>query len=58
MDLFMTSNKTERLIIRLSPELKKLLQIAADKDTRSMSSLIEKLIKDYLDKENITLKNP
>lgn len=38
----------------MTPKLKKALSIAAEKDSRSMSSLIEKLIKDYLDKKGIS----
>ena len=52
----MKSNRVDRLEIRLTPEMKKALSIAAERDSRSMSSLIEKLIKDYLDKEKITYK--
>ena len=37
----------------LTPGIKQALEIAAEKDRRSMSSLLEKIIIDYLDKENI-----
>ena len=37
----------------LTPGIKEALEIAAEKDRRSMSSLLEKIIIDYLDKENI-----
>lgn len=37
----------------LTPGIKNALEIAARKDRRSMSSLIEKIIVDYLDKEGI-----
>ena len=37
----------------LTPGVKEALEIAAEKDRRSMSSLLEKIIIDYLDKENI-----
>ena len=37
----------------LTPGIKEALEIAAEEDRRSMSSLLEKIIIDYLDKENI-----
>ena len=41
----------------LLPTIKEGLERAAEKDHRSMSSLIEKIIADYLEKENIPLKS-
>ncbi len=41
----------------LSPGIKEALEVAAQKDRRSMSSLIEKIIVDYLDKEGIPWTN-
>ena len=41
----------------LSPGIKKALEVAAQKDRRSMSSLIEKIIVDYLEKEGIPWTN-
>jgi hypothetical protein len=41
----------------LSPGIKGALEIAAKKDRRSMSSLVEKIIIDYLDKEGIPWTN-
>jgi len=41
----------------LSPGIKKALEVAAQKDRRSMSSLIEKIIVDYLDKAGIPWTN-
>ena len=38
----------------LTPGVKEALEIAAQKDRRSMSSLLEKIIIDYLDKEGIS----
>jgi predicted DNA-binding protein len=49
----MVDTKRETLLIRMSTNLKEALKIASKKDSRSMASLIEKLIKDYLEKENI-----
>jgi hypothetical protein len=53
----MARKKTDHLQIWLSPGLKKALKKAADKDSRSMASLIEKLIKDHLDKQGISWRN-
>ncbi|MBV9754457.1 MAG: hypothetical protein JO188_18195 [Hyphomicrobiales bacterium] len=41
--------KTERLAIRVEPALKADLELAADADRRTVSGLILKLVRDYLD---------
>ena len=41
----------------LTPGIRKALEAAAKKDRRSMSSLLEKIIVDYLDKEKIPWTN-
>lgn len=41
----------------LTPVIRDALEIAAQKDRRSMSSLLEKIIIDYLDKEGIPWKS-
>jgi hypothetical protein len=41
----------------LSPGIKEALEIAAHKDRRSMSGLLEKIIIDYLEKESIPWTN-
>lgn len=43
--------KTERINIRLSPELKEQLQRAADADNRTLTNYIETLIVRALQKE-------
>ena len=43
-------NKTDRLQIRITPELKEKLQALADAENRSISNYIENLIKIELDK--------
>ena len=42
----MAQRRTEKLLLRMAPGLKNGLKIAAEKDSRSMTSLIEKLIKE------------
>ena len=49
----MVRKKTEHLQMWFTPGLKKALKIAAYRDSRSMASLIEKLIKDHLKNEEI-----
>lgn len=44
--------KTDRLVIRITPELKSQLQAAAEADGRNVSNYIEKLIKEAIKKEN------
>ncbi|MEW5804449.1 MAG: Arc family DNA-binding protein [bacterium] len=41
--------------LRLSSELKKAIKIAAKKDHRSVASLLEKIVIDYLQKERIEI---
>lgn len=43
-------SKTDRLVIRITPELKSQLQAAAEADGRSVSNYIEMLIKQELKK--------
>lgn len=42
--------KTERIYIRLTPELKEQLRIAAKAENRSLTNYIENLIKQALEK--------
>lgn len=44
--------KTDRLVIRITPDLKSQLQAAAEADGRSVSNYIEKLIKEAIKKED------
>lgn len=43
--------KTERLEIRLTPELKEQLQAAAEAENRTITNYVENLIKHALEKE-------
>ena len=43
--------KTERLEIRLTPELKEQLQAAAEAENRTITNYLENLIKQALEKE-------
>ncbi len=44
-------SKTERIHIRITPELKEQLQAAADAENRTVTNFIENLIKQALKKE-------
>lgn len=44
-------SKTERIYIRITPELKAQLQAAAAAENRSITNYIEKLIKEAMKKE-------
>lgn len=55
--IYLAEKKTDQLLVRMTPGVKKALSIAAEKDSRTMASLIEKLIKDHLEKENISFKD-
>lgn len=44
-------NKTERLQIRITPELKEQLQRLADRDGRTVSNYVEQLIKRELEQK-------
>ena len=44
--------KTERLNIRISPELKEQLQALADAEGRTVSNYVERLIMEAVEKKN------
>ena len=44
-------SKTSRIDIRVAPELKERLQKAADAENRTISNLIEKLLKEGLEQK-------
>lgn len=50
----MTNNKTEQLSLRMSSNAKSLLRIAANKEHRSASNMVEHLVLDYCVKHGIT----
>lgn len=45
--------KTDMIALRIAPEIKRALERTAEEDARSVSSLIEKLIRDHLRKQGI-----
>ena len=47
----MAQRKTAQFNMRMDPELKEVAEKAAAADRRSLSSLIEKLLSDYLKKK-------
>jgi uncharacterized protein (DUF1778 family) len=52
----MTKEKTVSVNFRLHPELRELLQLAADLERRSMTNMLEVLILDYCKRQHITVK--
>jgi hypothetical protein len=53
----MTTVKTTTLTFRINPELKDALRIAADREHRSISNMVEVLIRDYCVHHGISI-NP
>lgn len=50
----MTSAKTEQLSLRMSPRAKVLLRIAANREHRSASNMVEHLILSYCEQQGIS----
>lgn len=44
------SRKTETLNLRVSPELKELIRLAADRDHRTIANFIEVLVREHCDR--------
>jgi uncharacterized protein (DUF1778 family) len=51
----MSRRKDETLSIRTSSDIKELLRLAAQKEHRSVASMIEVLVLDYARKNNVSL---
>jgi uncharacterized protein (DUF1778 family) len=51
----MSRPKDETLSIRTSADIKQLLRLAADRERRSIASMIEILILDYAEKHDLKL---
>lgn len=47
--------KTEAVNLRLSPRMKELLRIAAEREHRTLSNMIEALVLDYCERHGIAL---
>lgn len=45
--------RTETLNLRVTSELKELVRLAADREHRSISNLIEVLVRDYCSKNDV-----
>lgn len=54
-DLVMSRLKDETLSIRTSAEVKQLLKLAAERERRSLASMLEVLILDYADRNRLQL---
>jgi hypothetical protein len=51
----MASNKSATLTFRINPQLKEALQIAADQEHRSITNMVEVLIRDYCEQRGIKI---
>ncbi|MGL5305908.1 ribbon-helix-helix protein, CopG family [Aeromonas veronii] len=47
--------KTATLTFRINPGLKEALRVAAEREHRSISNMVEVLIRDYCEQHNITI---
>ena len=45
--------KTETMNLRVTPELKELVKLAAEREHRTASNFIDFLVRDYCDRHNI-----
>jgi hypothetical protein len=48
--------KTETVNLRLSPKMKELLRIAAEREHRTLSNMIEALVLDYCESKGIPME--
>ncbi len=51
----MSNNKTATLTFRIEPKLKKGLQAAAARQHRSIANMVEMLIRDYCERNGISI---
>lgn len=49
----MARHKTEAINLRMSPEMKAMLRLAADREHRTLSNMIEHLLIDYCERHAI-----
>lgn len=49
----MPDQKTEQVNLRMSPRLRQLLRLGADREHRTVSNFIEFLVLDYCDKNSV-----
>ncbi len=51
----MVATKSTTLTLRIDPEVKEALRIAADQEHRSITNMVEVLILDYCERKGITI---
>ncbi len=54
----MATVKTATLTFRINPGLKEALRAAAEREHRSISNMVEVLIRDYCEQRGITISPP
>lgn len=47
------SRKTETMNLRVSPDLKELIRLAAERDHRSIANFIEVLVREHCDRQGV-----
>lgn len=50
----MNQRKSEAINLRMTPELKELLRLAAERERRTLSNMLEVLILDYCNQHGLT----
>ncbi|MFC3909678.1 hypothetical protein ACFORL_11410 [Legionella dresdenensis] len=55
LEAILATNKTATLTVRVEPNLKEALRLAAQVEHRSIANMLEVLIKDHCEKKGITL---
>ena len=54
----MATGKTTTLTFRIKPTLKEALRAAAEREHRSIANMVEVLIRDYCERNGITIQQP
>mgnify|MGYP003626277458 CR=1 FL=1 len=54
----MAITKTATLTIRIEPNLKEALRVAAQDEHRSIANMVEMMIREHCDKNNIAIETP
>jgi len=54
----MAETKSTTLTVRVLPEVKEGLRAVAEQERRSLANMIEVIIRDYCDRNGVTIKNP
>jgi len=53
----MAETKSTTLTVRVHPAVKEGLRVAAEQERRSLANMIEVMIRDYCERNGVTIKN-